>query len=340
MRAAVLEQFGTLAGLRHREVADPQPGPDDVVVSVRATSVSRVDLLIVDGLIKPELPRILGASGAGVVESVGDNVTGLAAGDRVAFCPEIPCWTCEQCQDGDYAACGRSKTLGVDLHGAFAERVRVAAISVVKLPPNVDFQIGAYAPVNLGVPWRMLVTKARIQPGETVLVLGAGSGVGSGAVQIAKLIGAVVYATVSSEGKEEKALALGADAVINHRSKEVVGEIKRLTGRRGVDVVFEHVGAATWGQSIACLARTGRLVTCGATTGRKAETDLAYLFAKQLQIIGSSGSTIGNVATTLALAARDKLKAVVDSTYSLSEVRAAAERLARGEQFGKIMLSI
>jgi NADPH:quinone reductase-like Zn-dependent oxidoreductase len=311
-----------------------------VLVQVGACGVNHLDLWLCDGTlpVKPTLPHILGSEVAGTVAAVGPGVAGVREGERVAVHPYLHCGRCEFCLRGAETVCLRSDILGLLSAGGYAEYVPVPANSLVPLPDGLDAVTASALTLAALTAWHMLVDAARLQLGETVLVLGGNSGVGSAAVQIAKRLGARVIATAGSAEKAARTSALGADAVIDHYAQDVGREVRALTDKRGVDVVVEHVGQATWATSVGALARNGRLVTCGATTGADVGFNLWPFFAKQLQIIGCYGGTRAELADVLRLAAAGGLEAVVDRTYPLEDVPEALARLGAGEQFGKLVI--
>ncbi len=310
------------------------------MVRVKACGLNRLDLWIRSGSLarKPSLPHIMGSEVAGAVEAVGAGVSGVAPGDAVVVAPYLFCGRCEFCLEGQETVCLRSDILGLNSQGGYAELVKVPASNLVPIPGGLSFEEAAALTLAAPTAWRMLTERVRIVPGQWVLVQAAGSGVGSAAVQFAKLFGAKVIATAGSRAKLDKALELGADEAIDYTSSDVVQEVRRITGKRGVDLVVEHVGAATWEQSLGCLARRGRVVTCGATTGSEAGLNLWTLFAKENTVIGSYGATRAEVAKVLALAASGKVRAVVDTVFPYDKVHEAHARLEGREQFGKIVL--
>ncbi|MEX2191372.1 MAG: zinc-binding dehydrogenase, partial [Bacteroidota bacterium] len=283
------------------ETPTPVPGPGDVLIGIKATSLNHLDLWVRKGLpgVRFKLPIIPGVDAAGVVVSIGEAVSHVAVGDRVVVAQGISCGHCVHCLNGADNLCKDYLLIGEHRDGADAEYLSVPARNVLKLPSAVSFDQAAAGALVFLTAWQMLVDKARVQPGEEVLVVGAGSGVGSAAIQIAKLHGARVIATTSSEEKGAHAKRLGADAVVNYRKQNVPDEVRTLTAKRGVDVVFEHVGAAVWDDCIRSLTKGGRLVTCGATSGHEAKTDLRYVFYKQLQILGSTMGRKGDLIKIL-----------------------------------------
>ncbi|MGQ0798028.1 MAG: zinc-binding dehydrogenase, partial [Methanobacteriota archaeon] len=305
-------------------------------------SVNRLDLFVRAGIptLKLTLPHILGADAAGEIASVGSDVADLEVGERVVVNPGVACGECEHCTMGDDPLCVDYRILGEHLPGTYAERIAVPARNVARLPSDFAFEAAAAAPLVFMTAWRLLVTRAKIRPGEDVLILGAGAGVSTAAIQIAKLAGCTVFVTSSSEEKLRKAKALGADVMVNSREMPWSKAIWELTGKRGVDVVLDHVGSATFKDSVRTLRKGGRLVSPGATSGPLVELDLRYLFWRQLSLIGSTMSSMREFEEVMKLVFMGRLKPVVDRTLPLEQARAAHEYLERGEQFGKVVLRV
>jgi NADPH:quinone reductase-like Zn-dependent oxidoreductase len=341
MRAAVIRGHGGPEVVEVGELPEPEPGPGEVRVAVRAAAVNHLDLWVRRGWpgLTLAFPHVLGADGAGVVDAVGPDVAGVKSGDAVVIYPGTSCGSCERCQGGEENLCRRFGILGEHSRGVQAGKAVVAARSVLPKPSRLGFEEAASLPVTFVTAWHALAVRARLGKGETVLVHAAGSGVGVAAVQIAKLLGARVIATAGSDAKLAKARALGADEVVNYETGSFVDAVKKLTGRRGVDVVFEHVGKKTWEGSILAAAIGGRIVTVGATTGHDPLTDLRHVFYRQLSVLGSTMGTVAELAQVLRLAEEGKLRAVVDRVLPLAEVRSAHELLADRAQFGKIVLT-
>ncbi len=339
MKAIRFHSHGGPDVLRLEEVADPVIGPGEALVRVRACALNHLDLWQRRGLrrVTIPLPHISGSDVAGeVVAAAGGSV---AAGTRVMVQPGVSCGHCLACLSGDDNECPQYEVLGYRNHpGGYAELTKVPIQNLVPLPEAIPFVDAAAFPLTFVTAWHMLITRARLQRGEDVLVLAAGSGVGQAAVQIARLTGARVIATAGSDAKLERARALGADEGINHHTQDIAEEVKRLTGRRGVDVVVEHVGAATWAKSVRSLARNGRLVTCGATTGGDAGLDLLALFSKRLSIIGSYMGTKAELVRAAQHFFAGRLKPVIDRVMPLTEAQAAHRLLEERAQFGKIVL--
>ena len=340
MKAIIFSQHGGPEVLRYAEVADPKINATEALVRVRAVALNHLDLWVRRGLpgIAIPLPHIPGSDIAGEVVKVGELVTRAKVGQRVLLAPGLSCGQCPQCLSGIESLCRRYTIFGYMVDGGCAELVRSPEANVIPIPGDLSFEEAAAVPLVFLTAWHMLITRANLRPGEDVLVLGAGSGVGSAAIQIAKLIGARVIATAGSEAKLQKARELGADEVINHSKQNILDEVKRLTERRGVDVVIEHVGTATWESSVASLAPNGRLVTCGATTGYEGRVDIRYLFSRHLSILGSYMGGKAELHAVLKVIGQRKLRAVIDRTMPLAQCARAHEILEKREQFGKMVL--
>jgi len=321
---------------------DPVPGPDQIVVRVHAAAINHLDLFVRDGIptLKLTLPHILGSDGAGHVAEVGSDVTDLEVGDRVVMNPGISCGRCEYCLKGEDSECVEYKILGEHLPGTYAEKVAIPARNALKIPTDMGFEAAAAAPLAFMTAWRMLVTRAKVRPGEDVLILGAGSGVSTAAIQVAKLAGCTVFVTSSSDEKLQKAKALGADVLVNYNVMPWSKAIWELTGRRGVDVIVDHVGAATFKDSVRTLRKGGRVVVSGATTGPILELDARYLFWRQLSVLGSTMANQREFEEVMKLVFMGRLTPVVDRVFPLDQARAAHEYLGRGEQFGKVVLAV
>jgi NADPH:quinone reductase-like Zn-dependent oxidoreductase len=343
MRAAVIRAYG---GPDQVVVADvPRPtiaAPHDVIVGVKAAALNRLDLFVVGGLpgITHTFPHVLGADGAGIVEAVGPAVTRVRPGDRVLLNPGVSCGTCEWCRAGEHSLCVTYGLLGEHHPGTFAEAVRVPETSMEPLPLEVSWTDAAAYPLVTLTAWRMLTTRAQLQRGETVLIWGVGGGVALAALGIARLLGARTIVTSSSDAKLERARVLGADLTINHAQADVAKEVRRLTERRGCDVVVDSVGERTWETSLRCLARAGRLVTCGGTTGPVVTTDVRKLFWYHWSLLGSTMGNWAEFTEITRLLGQGALRPVVDSVVPLAEAGTALARMARGEQFGKLVLDV
>ncbi len=340
MRAVRVHEHGGPEVLRLEELPVPEPGPGQVRVRVRAAAMNHLDLWVRKGIpgVRFPLPLTLGSDGAGVVDAVGLGVRSARPGDEVVLNPGVSCGVCPACLRGRDNLCRDYGLLGEHRDGTDAEFVVVPEANLVRKPANLSFEEAAAFPLVFLTAWNMLVTNARLRPGEEVLVWGAGSGVGSAAIQIAKAHHARVIAVAGDDWKLERAKQLGADETVNHRTQNVLEEVRRLTGRRGVDVVFEHVGRATWEVSVKALARGGRLVTCGATSGAVVETDVRYVFGKAISVHGTWVGSKGELWDLLPLVEAGVLKPVVDRTFPLSQAQEAHAYLEAGQHFGKVIL--
>jgi 2-desacetyl-2-hydroxyethyl bacteriochlorophyllide A dehydrogenase len=286
------------------------------------------------------LPHVSGSDIAGVVEQAGAQVDSVTVGERVFISPGVSCWKCDACLAGRDNFCRSYALVGAMMHGGYAEYVKVPFRNVLPIPGNLTFEQAAAFPLVSVTAAHMLFALAQLQHGETVLIMGAGSGVGSMAVQMAKLAGARVITTVGSDDKIPKAVVLGADAVIHHGREKVAERVKLLTEGRGVDVVIEHIGPEVWDTCLQSLAKGGRLVTCGATTGAEVKLDLRYVFSRQFTIKGSYMGTRAELVKVAELMGQGRLISVIDRTYSLPEARAAQEQMLSRKIFGKIVLTV
>jgi len=341
MKAVRFHQHGDASVLRYEEAPEPEVLPGEVVVRVRACALNHLDIWGRRGLpgVRIPMPHICGSDIAGeVAKSATPDVP---PGRRVLIQPGMSCGRCAMCLAGRDNECPQYEVLGYRSHqGGYAEYVKVPLQNIVPIPDDLSFVQAAAFPLTFVTAWHMLMTCARLKRGEDVLVLAAGSGVGQAAIQIAFLHGARVFATAGSEEKLEKARALGAYEVIHHHKQDIAEEIRRLTDKRGVDIVIEHVGEATWQKSVKSLARGGRLVTCGATTGPNGCIDLRVLFARQLTLHGSYMGTKSELLRAARFFFVGQLKPVVDRTYPLAEAAAAHRRMEDSGQFGKIVLEV
>ena len=348
MRACVIRATGGLERIEVADVAAPGSpallGARDVRVAIRAAALNHLDLFVVRGLPgEYRFPHILGSDGAGVVETAGTDVTTVKPGDAVMINPGIWDGTCDFCRAGEHSLCVNYQVLGEHVPGTLAESVLVPEDNLARVPaldPPLSWaEAAAFSLVSL-TAWRMIVTRARVESGETVLVWGVGGGVSLAAMRIAKLRGARVIVTSSSDAKLAQARQLGADVTLNHRTQSVAHEVRALTARRGVDVVVENVGEATWEDSLRCLAKGGRLVTCGATSGPRVVTDVRRLFWNQYTILGSTLGNATDYEAVVRVLSSGALRPLVDRVYPLAEARTAFERLARGEQLGKVVVAV
>ena len=342
MKAIVFHQHGGPEVLKYEDAPEPSLRANDVLVRVKACALNHLDLWVRRGLpnVPIPLPHIPGSDLAGEIAKVGADVTNVRVGQKVVLAPLVSCGKCPACLAGLDNYCRQATNLGYMIDGGCAEFVRAPEVNCLPYPENLKWEEAAAIPLVFQTAWHMLITRAQLQPGEDVLILGAGSGVGSAAIQIAKFFGARVITTAGSDEKLAKAKELGADHLINHKSQKIRDEVRRITNKRGVDVVFEHVGTATWEDSLASLAPAGRLVTCGATTGYDAKVDLRFLFTRQLSLLGSYMGTKSELHTVMKLVAAGKLKPVVDRIFPLAEAAAAHAYLESGSQFGKVVLTV
>jgi NADPH:quinone reductase-like Zn-dependent oxidoreductase len=326
--------------LQYTNVPDPVIKANEVLVEVRACALNHLDVWVRGGLpgIEIPLPHILGNDIAGVVREVGELVDWVQPGDEVMLQPGISCGHCGECLQGRDNFCREADILGYRRDGGYAELVAAPAVNVIPKPKSLSWAEAAALPLVTVTAWHMLVTRANVQPGEDVLIHAAGSGVGSLGIQVAKLRGARVIATASTDEKLAKAKGLGADEVINYSHSDWPKEVKRLTERRGVDVVFEHTGAVTWAGSIISLKNGGRLVTCGATSGFDARTDIRQIFYRQLTILGSFMGSKAELIEAMKFVERGAIHAVVDQSMALSAARRAHELMEDRAQFGKLVL--
>jgi len=342
MKAIVFHQHGEPSVLKYEDAPEPKLGHGEVLIRVHACALNHLDLFVRRGLpgVKIPLPHIPGSDIAGEVAKLGPGVTSVSLGQKVVLAPGVSCGKCPACLSGADNRCKSFTNLGYLLDGGCAEFVKCPEVNCMPYPENLSWTEAASVPLVFLTAWHMLVNRAQLVPGEDVLVLGAGSGVGIAAIQIAKFFGARVIATAGSDEKLRKAQALGADDLINHYTAEIAKEVRRITNNRGVGVVVEHVGVATWSDSVKSLAPAGRLVTCGATTGYDAQLDLRFLFSRQLSLLGSYMGTKDELRTVLRLIAQGRLKPVVDETFPLSQAADAHAYLESGSQFGKVVLTV
>ncbi|MCD6348022.1 MAG: zinc-binding dehydrogenase [Candidatus Korarchaeota archaeon] len=337
MRAVVIYEHGGPEVLSLVEdYPNPTVGPKDVLVEVRATALNHLDIWVRKGLPGVKLPRILGSDIAGVVKEVGEAVERVRPGDEVIVAPGYGCGLCEYCLSGRESMC-RSYTMpGYHVDRGYAELTVHPERAILPKPTNLSFEEAASVPLVFLTSWHMLRTLADVREGEWVLVWGAGSGVGISSIQIAKLLGAHVIATVGDDWKVEKAYQLGADHVIQRRKEDVVAKVREIS--KGVDVVVDSVGKETWPKSLKVLRKGGRLISVGATSGAEALIDVRYVFAKQISILGSYMGSRAELMEVLRFLEMGRLRPVVDSVFKLEEARQAHERMERSEMFGKIVL--
>jgi NADPH:quinone reductase-like Zn-dependent oxidoreductase len=340
MRAVRIHEFGGPEVLRYEEDApDPILRKDQVLVRMKACAMNHLDIWVRKGLPGVKLPHILGSDVAGEIVDVGEYVTGFKSGQRVLLAPMHFCNYCAKCTAGLQNQCPEFTVRGNGVDGGNCELVEVPPVSVIPIPDSLDFNEAASVPLVFLTAWHMLVGRAGIRPGQTVLILGASSGVGIAAIQIAKMFHARVITTAGDENKLERGRALGADFGINHYTQRISEEVKKIPNRGGVDIVVEHVGAATWAESVKSLKPGGTLVTCGATTGVAAAIDLRFLYSRQLKILGSYMGTMGELYEVLGHVFAGRLNPVVDRTFPLKDARVAHEHMEKSQMFGKIVLN-
>jgi NADPH:quinone reductase-like Zn-dependent oxidoreductase len=345
MNAVIFDSFGDAGVLHYAGVPRPRPGPGQVRVRLHAAALNHLDIFIRSGERERDipLPHIPGCDGAGIVDESGEGVANFLPGDRVAISPGISCGTCSACTANRETFCRSYHVIGTRENGTYAEYICVPEANLVRLTGKLSFVEGAAVPLVFITAWHMLVTRAEVKAGETVLVHGAGSGVGSAAIQIAKLHGAHVIATAGADDKLAKAKALGADEAINYKTNDFVAEVRALTGKRGVDVVFEHTGGEVFAKSITALGKGGRLVTCGSTTDYMANVDVRYVYSRQLTLMGSWMGwkpELEHVMKLFDAPNGRKLNPVIDSVFPLAKAADAHRRMESRQNFGKIVLEI
>jgi NADPH:quinone reductase-like Zn-dependent oxidoreductase len=338
MKAVFIRRHGGNEVLEYGDWPDPSPGPGEVVVSIRAAALNHLDLFVRDGIPGVPLPQIPGADGAGVVEMIGEGVSGLSPGDRVLIQPGLFCGACEFCRSGEQNLCVKYGILGEHSPGTFAEKAIVPARNLFPIPERLSFEQAAAFPLTYQTAWRMIVTRGSARAGSTVLIHGVGGGVAWAALEIALLCGARVIATTSGEEKARVAREAGAELVVDY-TKENVGEAVRThTAKRGVDVVVDSVGEKTWMTSLRAVRRGGRIVTCGATTGPNPPEEIRLIYWKQISILGSTMANDREFRMLLEEVAAGRLTPRIDRVMALSEAPAAYRLLEEGRQFGKIVL--
>jgi len=340
MKVFVIHEHGGPEVLRLEERPTPDPGPLEVRLRIRAAALNHLDLWVrrgVPGYTYP-LPLIPGSDGYGTVDALGAGVTGVQAGEPCLISPGYGCGRCEPCLRGEESLCRSYVILGETRDGVCAESIVVPAGTLLPLPEGLPPEEAVALPLVLLTTWRMLMRRARLTPGETVLVHAAGSGIGSMAIQIASALGCRVITTVGTTEKVPRARQLGADEVIVHTQEDVAVAVRRLTGKRGVDVVVEHTGEATWEASLRCLAKGGRLVTCGATTGPMVGINLRALFFKQLSLLGSTMGSRGDLCEAFKLVGRGRIRPVIDRTFAMEDLAEAHRYLEARRAFGKVTL--
>lgn len=342
MKAVVFESYSEGPdALRYRDVEDPKPGPTDVVISVKASALNFNDIWARRGHpVQVPLPHISGTDAAGIVESIGDAVTNVRIGDEVVVHAGHSCRVCAACTRGEEFFCREFKLYGFNtgpLQGTHGEYCRIQAAQAVPKPQNLSWEEAAALPLCLTTAWRMLITRARVRPGQTVLIWGAAGGLGVYAIQIARLAGAIPIAVVGSDAKAAFVAELGAAHVIDRSSQDVADEVKRVTAKAGVDVVFEHTGAATWPTSVSACRWGGSIVVCGATSGYAAETDLRFLWNKQQNHLGSHVGSRAETEAALAEVVAGRIRSVVGEVLPLSDAPRAQQLMESRELLGKVV---
>ncbi len=338
MKAIYFTRHGGNEVLQYGDRPDPVAGPGEVRVAIRAAALNHLDVFVRNGIPNVPLPQIPGADGAGLVDAVGEGVAGVAVGDRVLIQPGLYCGACEFCRAGEQSICVSFGILGEHTAGTFAELVVVPARNVFPIPEGLSFAQAAAFPLAYQTAWRMVVGRAALRPGETILIHGVGGGVAWAALEIATLCGARVLATTSDETKAGRASEAGAELVVNYRSEDVAQAIRRHTAKRGVDVVVDMVGEATWMTSVRSAAKGGRIVTCGATSGPSPTEDIRLIFWKQLSILGSTMANDREFRALYAAVAAGRLVPRVDRVLPLAEAAEGYRLMEAGQQHGKIVL--
>jgi NADPH:quinone reductase-like Zn-dependent oxidoreductase len=340
MKAVLIRKHGGIEVLEVASLPKPKAEAGQVVIKVMAAGMNHLDTWVRRGLpgLTLPLPVVPGSDAAGVVEEVGPGVAGLKPGDRVFVAPGFSCGRCLECFSGNDPLCKDYGIIGEHTSGTQAEYAALPAVNVMPLPDGLSFEEGAAFALVFLTAWHMLVGRAQVRAGEDVLVHAGGSGVGTAAIQIARLHGARVFATVGSDDKAARVRDLGADAAINYRQSDFLEEVRRLTGKRGVDVVIENVGQETWEKSLKALARGGRLVTCGATSGYQGPTDIRFVFSKGLSILGSTMGSRAELTRVARLVGERRLRPVIDRVIPLERVADGHRAMAERALFGKIIL--
>lgn len=341
MKAAIFRKHGGPEVIEIADVERPEPAAGEALIAVKAAAMNHLDLWARRGLpgLDFDLPHIGGSDIAGMVEEVGEGAEGLDPGTRVLVNPSLYCGECEWCLRGEESLCVRYRILGEHTDGGFAEYVSVPAGNVMPIPDDLDFETAAAVPLVFQTAWRGLKGRGRLQAGETVLILGGSGGVSTAAIQIARHLGARVFAVTSGPENVRRVQELGADLAIDRLESDFSGVVWEATQKRGVDLVFDGIGEAVWPNALRSLARDGRLVTYGATTGPRGQVDIRIVFWKQLRIIGTTMSNRAEFEEVMSLVFQGKLKAVIDVVWPLERAREAHERLEAGDQFGKIVLT-
>ncbi|HIE65705.1 MAG TPA: alcohol dehydrogenase [Nitrospiria bacterium] len=341
MKAVRFHQFGGPEILIYEDAPLPVAGAGEVIVQVKACALNHLDLWTRGGIptYHINLPHIPGCDVAGMIDHVGEGVTGFIKGDKVLIAPGLSCFRCPSCLAGRDNLCEHYRIFGAGCDGGYAEFTKAPASNLIPIPNEISYNEAAAFPLTFLTAWHMLIKRAGLQPGQDLLVLAGGSGVGSAAIQIGKLAGARVIATAGTEGKLDQALMIGADFVIDHSRDDFSEEVLRITDGRGVDVVFEHIGPATFDWSLRALAKGGTLVTCGATSGPRVDLDLRYVFSRELTLMGALMGTRAELLEITHLVGEKKLRPIIDSVHPLSEARILQEKMGSRDLFGKLILA-
>jgi NADPH:quinone reductase-like Zn-dependent oxidoreductase len=342
MKVAVITEHGELDKVKLAEVAKPKAGAGEVLIEVKSAALNHLDIWVRKGRrgVTLSMPHVLGSDAAGVISEVGAGVDGFATGDEVIINPGLSCGKCEHCRRGEQSECVSFGIVGMNRPGTFAEYVTVPVTNAYPKPAHLDFDQAASLPLVYVTAWRMLMTKAGLRPGQTVLIHGIGGGVALAALQFAKLAGAVIIVTSSSDEKLGRAEQIGADHIINYKVRDVATTVKDITAGRGVDVVVDTVGAAAWPVDFSVARRGGKIALCGVTSGPRADTNLQALYWNQLTIMGSTMGSDDDFRAMLSAVFAAKLKPIIDSVFPLGKIREAMARMEQGTQFGKIVLKI
>lgn len=342
MKAVVFHKHGGLEELVYEDLQDPKSDDNEVIVKVKACSLNHLDIWIRQGIpaYKINLPHISGCDVSGIVEDVGKNVDGVNVGDRVIIAPGLSCLRCDQCVSGNDNLCESYKIFGAGTLGGYAEYTKAPSNSIIPIPDSLSFVQAAAFPLTFLTAYHMLVSRIDLRVGQDILIIAAGSGIGTAAVRIAKLLGARVIATVGSEDKVEKAKIMGVDDVINYNQEDFSAKVLDLTDGKGVDAVFENVGPETWEKSLNCLSKNGKLVTCGATSGPDVNLNLRRVFMKQLSVFGSVMGTRKELFEIIKFVITGQLRVTIDSVFELKDAQKAQEKMLERKNFGKIMLEM
>jgi NADPH:quinone reductase-like Zn-dependent oxidoreductase len=338
MKAIFFEKHGGNDVLQYGERPTPEPGPGQVRVAIRAAALNHLDIFVRNGIPDVPLPQVPGADGAGVVDKLGEGVTELSPGDRVLLQPGLFCGACEFCRGGEQSLCATFGIVGEHVAGTFAEYVVVPARNLFPIPEGLSFEQAAAFPLVYQTAWRMVVTRGSVRPGQTVLIHGAGGGAAGAALDIALLCGGRVYVTTRGEDKVRRLREAGAEWVFDYATGDVARAVRAQTGKRGVDVVIDSVGEKTWMSSLQAVAKGGRIVTCGATTGPNPKEEIRLIFWKQISILGSTMANDREFRMLLSAVAAGKLKPRIDRVFPFSEAAQAYQRMEDAQQFGKIVL--